>query len=186
MLQIDTSESGAKLWRILLLRGAIAVVLGIVLFVWTSSSIRVLLVVFVSYALVDGIVSLVAAVRSARAGEAWTRPAIEAAIALIAAAVVWAWPHIVLSTLGYLIGIAMIARGVAQLLGAAQAQASVRTWLIVAGILSLIAGCIFVFSPRNGLYLFIWTLAVYGLTFGTILIVLGLRARKLLGPAQNA
>jgi uncharacterized membrane protein HdeD (DUF308 family) len=181
MLQIETSGNTAK--RSLILRGIAAVLLGIVLLIWPSSSVRILIVVFVSYACVDGIISLVAAVRNANAGEPWIRRAIESAVALVSALVVGLWPHVVLTVLGFLIGFALLARGIVQIvsLGSPDLPARARPWLVTAGLLSLIAGAIFIFSPRTGLYLFVWTLAVYGLVFGAILIVLGIQAQ----PAAN-
>jgi uncharacterized membrane protein HdeD (DUF308 family) len=181
MLQIETSGNTAK--RSLILRGIAAVLLGILLLIWPSSSVRILIVVFVSYACVDGIISLVAAVRNANAGEPWMRRAVESAVALISALVVGLWPHVVLTILGFLIGFALLARGIVQIvsLGSPDLPARARPWLVSAGLLSLIAGAIFIFSPRTGLYLFVWTLAVYGLVFGAILIVLGIQAQ----PAAN-
>jgi uncharacterized membrane protein HdeD (DUF308 family) len=179
-LQIDTSERAAKLWLLMLLRGVLALILGIVLLIWPHASLRVLLVLFVAYAFVDGIFSAVGAIRSAAAKLPWIRRALEAAVAIVSAIVLWLWPHVVLTILGYLIGIALLVRGIVQIYGASSLQrtARIRQWLIAAGILSLIAGAVFLFSPRSGLYLFIWTLAVYALVYGVILIALAFQLKN--------
>lgn len=180
MLQIDTSERAARFWLLLLLRGAIAVILGVVLLIWPHPTLGVFRILFVAYALVDGIVAAVSAIRNATAKEPWIRRALEAAIALAAAIVVWVWPHIVLAVLGYLIGAALVLRGIVQIVGVLKIPATerIRSWLIVGGIVSVIAGTVFLFSPRSGLNLFVWTLAVYGLVFGVILIVVAFRLKR--------
>lgn len=177
--QIDTSEKAAKAWLLMLLRGLLAVALGLVLLIWPHKSLQVVRYVFIAYALVDGIFSAVGAFRSANAKEPWIRRAIEAVIAIAAAVVVWLWPHIVLKVLGYVIGIALSLRGIVQIVGVTSLQGSnrVRRWLVAAGILSLVAGVVFLFTPSTGLQLFIWTLAVYGLVFGVILIALAFQLK---------
>lgn len=184
-LQIDTSERAAKTWLLMLLRGLLAIALGLVLLIWPEKSLQVIRVVFVAYALVDGIFSAVGAFRNASVKEPWIRRALEATIAIVAAIVVWLWPHIVLKVLGYVIGGALVLRGIVQIVGVTSLQGTqrVRQWLVAAGILSLIAGVVFLFSPRTGLHLFIWTLAVYGLVYGVILSALAFQLKNVANGA---
>lgn len=179
-LQIDISESAAKLWLLILLRGLLAIALGLVLLIWPEKSLQVIRVVFVAYALVDGIFSAVGAIRSANAKQPWIRRALEGTVAIVAAIVVWLWPHIVLKILGYVIGVALLLRGIVQIVGVTSPQGTerVRQWLVAAGILSLIAGVVFLFSTRTGLHVFIWMLAIYGLGYGVILTALAFQLKS--------
>jgi uncharacterized membrane protein HdeD (DUF308 family) len=179
-LQIDTSERAAKMWLLMILRGVLAVILGLVLLIWPHASLRVLLVLFVAYASVDGIFSAVGAIRNAAAKLPWIRRALEATVAIVSAIVVGVWPHVVLTVLGYLIGVALVVRGIVQIVAVTSLQTTghIRRWLVAAGILALIAGVIFIFSPRTGLQLFVWTLAVYGLVYGVILIALAFQLKN--------
>lgn len=164
----------------MLLRGVIAVILGIVLLIWPHPTLGIFRVLFVAYALVDGTVAAVTAIRNATAKEPWIRRALEAAIAIAAAIVVWVWPHIALAVLGYLIGAALVLRGIVQIVGVLKIPATepIRSWLMVGGIVSLIAGTVFLFSPRAGLNLFVWMLAAYGLLFGVILIAVAFGLKR--------
>ena len=187
MLQIDTSERAAAFWRLLLLRGGIAILLGIVLLIWPHTSLRLLLVIFSSYLFVDGLIGLVSAVRNANAGKAWKRRAFEATVAIVSAVVVWLWPHVVLGILGYLIGLVLVARGIVQIFSISSSEAArpVRPWLAAAAIMSLVGGTIFLFSPRNGLTLFVWTLAIYGFVFGATLIALAFHLKQIADTAEK-
>ena len=138
------------------------------------------LVLFVAYAAVDGIFSAVGAIRNAAAKLPWIRRALEATVAIVPAIVVGVWPHVVLTVLGYLIGVALLVRGVVQIVGVTSVETTerIRRWLVAAGIFALITGVIFIFSPRNGLRLFVWTLAAYGLVYGVILIALAFQLKN--------
>ena len=188
LLQIDTSERAAKMWLLMFLRGVLAVILGLVLLIWPHASLRVLLVLFVAYAAVDGAFSAVGAIRNAAAKLPWIRRALEATVAIVSAVVVGVWPHVALTVLGYLIGVALLVRGVVQIVGVTSLQTTerIRRWLVAAGIIALIAGVIFIFSPRTGLQLFVWTLAVYGLVYGVILIALAFQLKNATAEAQSS
>src|SRR6266852_3449151 len=61
----------ARNWWALALRGAAAIVFGIIALFWPPAAVAALVAVFGAYALVDGILNLVAAVRAGRSGQRW-------------------------------------------------------------------------------------------------------------------
>src|SRR6267378_944149 len=61
----------ARNWWALALRGAAAIIFGIIALFWPPAAVAALVAVFGAYALVDGIFNLVAAVRAGREGQRW-------------------------------------------------------------------------------------------------------------------
>ena len=69
----DTARTSlpAHNWGWFLLRGILALLLGVAALMWPLSAVFAFTLVFAAYAFVDGIMSLIAGVRGARAGERW-------------------------------------------------------------------------------------------------------------------
>ena len=67
----NMSEALARNWWAMALRGVLAVVFGVIALVLPGVTMLSLVIVFAAYALVDGVLAIVAAVRSARRHERW-------------------------------------------------------------------------------------------------------------------
>src|SRR5271163_3993731 len=90
-------------WWALALRGVLAVIFGILAFVLPGVTLYALTILFGAYSLMDGIVSLIAAVRAGRHGEHWWALLFEGISGLAAAAVTALWPAVTLVVLIYII-----------------------------------------------------------------------------------
>src|SRR5215471_12397128 len=93
----------ARNWWSLVLRGLVGVILGIIAFSWPGITLASIVMLFGAYALVDGIVNLIGAVRAARAHERWGVLILEGIVGIAAAAVTVMWPAITLFTLVFLV-----------------------------------------------------------------------------------
>ncbi len=74
-------------WWSLVVRGLVAIIMGLITFAWPGITLTALVLVFGAYALIDGVMSLVGVWRAASAHERWAGLLIEG-IAGIAAAVI--------------------------------------------------------------------------------------------------
>src|SRR5919198_540910 len=78
----------ASNWWAVGLRGLFAIIFGLLAFAWPAITADVLVAIFGAYALVDGVLALVAALRSSHLGPRWWSLVVEGivgiAIALIA------------------------------------------------------------------------------------------------------
>jgi uncharacterized membrane protein HdeD (DUF308 family) len=61
----------ARNWWSLVIRGSIAILVGIITFAWPGITLGALVLLFGAYALLDGIFSLIGAWRASRAHERW-------------------------------------------------------------------------------------------------------------------
>lgn len=86
----------AGLWWVLARRGGAAIALGLFALLWPVMTVLTLTLLFAAYNLVEGVFSIVLAVRGVRHGKRWGMAALHGAVALVAAAVVILFPTITL------------------------------------------------------------------------------------------
>ena len=75
----------ARNWWSLVIRGFVAIALGIVTFAWPGITVGALVLLFGAYALIDGVVSIVGAWKAARAHERWGALIFEGIVGIAAA-----------------------------------------------------------------------------------------------------
>ena len=86
----------ARNWWSLVLRGIIAIVAGIVTIIWPGITVAGLVILFGAYSLLDGVMSLLGAVRAAESHERWGVLVLEGLVGIAAAVVTVLWPGITL------------------------------------------------------------------------------------------
>ena len=183
----------ARNWWSLVLRGLVGVILGIIAFSWPGITLASIVMLFGAYALVDGIVNLIGAVKAARAHERWGALILEGIVGIGAAAVTVMWPAITLFALIFLIGAWAVITGAMEIAAAIRLRNYISgEWLLLlSGILSLVFGFLVMVQPLAGALVVALWLGAYALIFGVVLIALGFRLRSmrdrhLTGPAFPA
>lgn len=167
-------------WWLLLLRGLIAIVFGVVTFVWPQISLLSLILVYGIYAVADGVLALIAAIRGGGIAPRWWL-ALGGVVSILAGALAFVWPGLTALVLIYLIGFWSIMRGALEIFGAIRLRKEIANeWtLIAAGALSVIFGLILVFAPGAGAMGLLWLIAAWAILFGGLLIFLAFRVRTL-------
>lgn len=167
-------------WWLLLLRGIAAVAFGVLTFVWPQISLLTLIMVYGVYALIDGVLALIAAIRGGGMVPRWWL-ALGGVVSILAAVVAFAWPGLTALVLVYLIGFWSILRGVLEIVGAIRLRNEIANeWTLgVAGALSVIFGLILVFMPGAGALGLLWLIAAWAVLFGLLLIWVAFKVRKL-------
>jgi len=168
-------------WWVLALRGLLAVIFGILALIWPATTVRVLVILFGIYAIVDGLFSLLSALANRRRQGAWWLLLIEALAGIAAGILALIWPQVTAFVLLYLIAAWAILTGVLQLIVAFRLRRQVEgEWfLVLAGAVSIILGLLLAFQPGSGLIAVVWFIGAYAIVFGILLIVLGFRLRAL-------
>src|SRR6202011_3362911 len=93
----------ANSWWSLMIRGLVAVLVGLVTFAWPGITLSALVLLFGAYALIDGILGITGALRASKAHERWGALLIEGIAGILAAIVTIVWPAITALTLVYVI-----------------------------------------------------------------------------------
>ncbi|WP_415289279.1 HdeD family acid-resistance protein [Brevundimonas sp. S1H14] len=167
-------------WWLLLLRGIAAVAFGVLTFVWPQISLLTLIMVYGIYALADGVLALIAAIRGGGMVPRWWL-ALAGVISVLTAVIVFAWPGLTALVLVYLIGFWSILRGVLEIVGAIRLRNEIANeWSLgAAGALSVIFGLILVFMPGAGALGLLWLIATWAVLFGLLLIWVAFKVRTL-------
>jgi uncharacterized membrane protein HdeD (DUF308 family) len=173
-------QAMAKSWWLVLLRGIAAILFGVLAFIWPGLTLLTLVILYGAYALVDGVISLVAAF-SGGAKPVPTWWLIVVGLAGIAAGLVtFFWPGITALVLIVFIGAWSIVHGIFEIVGAIKLRKEIDNewWLILAGALSVIFGIMVLALPGAGALALIWIIGAYAIVFGVLLVGLSLRLRK--------
>jgi len=171
-------------WWAMVLRGIAAVLFGLAALFWPGLTLFVLLVCFGVYALVDGLLAIVAGIR-ASGGRRWLLLA-EGALGFLAGLVVLFWPGTTALVLVYVISVWAIFTGLLKVLMAVAFRREIENgWLmILGGLLSVLFGIILGAMPGAGLVTLVWLVGIYALILGVALVVLGFLDRG--HPQANA
>jgi uncharacterized membrane protein HdeD (DUF308 family) len=170
-------ESMARNWWTLLVRGIVAVILGIAVLVWPGIALSALVFLWGAYAVVDGIFALVMAFRGQPAyANRWV-VALQGTVSLIAGVIAFVWPGITALALLYLVAFWAIFTGILELVAAIQLRKELtgEFWLGLDGVLSIVFGALLIFYPSAGLLSIVWLLGIYAIVYGAALIILGFR-----------
>lgn len=166
-------------WKLLLLRGVIGIVLGIVIMVWPQATIAVLMVLVGLWALVDGI-GLAAQVfaKGASAGQR-VFFGVMALVALVVALVAIFRPGVAASVVTWFLGIWLLVRGLFELVGAFSSTVAAPRWLLVLGaLLDLVLGWLFVANPGTAAVAVAWLIGLVAVAWGVVFVVLAIAARS--------
>lgn len=166
-------------WKLLLLRGVVAIVLGIVLIAWPESTIIVLVVLWGVWALIDGI-GLGAQVFAKGAGTGQrVLFGVMALIALVVAFLAFTRPGMTAAALTWVLGIWLIVRGAFELVGAFTATTSTPRWLLLLGAgIDLALGFLFVANPGTSAVAIAVVIGIAAVAWGVVFVALALIARS--------
>jgi uncharacterized membrane protein HdeD (DUF308 family) len=167
-------------WWLVTLRGAAAIVFGILTFITPGITLAVLVLLFGAYALADGLLNLVAVFRRRREEQPWWTLLVEGLVSIAAGAVTFAWPGLTAVALVYLIAAWAIVTG-AFALGAAirlRKEITGEVWLALSGVLSIVFGVFVMFAPGAGALAMTLWIGAYAIVFGATLVGLGFRLRS--------
>jgi len=173
-------EMVTRNWWMFLVRGVLAILFGVVAWVWPDLTVTVLVILFGAYALVDGVFAIIAAIVAG--GEGRWLPLLLAGVAGIGIGVItFLWPDVTALALMYLIAAWAIVLGVLQIVAAIQLRSVLENeWALgLAGLASVIFGAIVAIFPGDGAIALIWVIGIFAILFGVLLIALAFRLRRL-------
>jgi uncharacterized membrane protein HdeD (DUF308 family) len=181
MLPEGLIEGLARNWWLFALRGAAAIAFGVLALVWPGVTVTVLVFLFGVYALVDGIGSLVAAWRHRGDSVHRGHHLGEGLLALLIGVIALVWPGITALALIVLIALWALTTGIVEISLAVRLRRVITNewWLAVSGVLSILVGIILLVRPGAGALAIAIVIGIYAILFGVVLIVFGLRLRRL-------
>jgi uncharacterized membrane protein HdeD (DUF308 family) len=178
----------ARVWRLLALRGAVAIVFAFVLLVWPDIGLTALTTVVGAFAIATGFVSGVAAYALAGATtqhRLWL--GFNALVGLAVGAGVLLWPDLSAKALLYAIALWAIATGVIELVAALALPLSGarRVLLAVSGVVIAAFGVVMFIEPSEGAIALLALVSAFALVRGTLDVALAIELRRVLGELKE-
>ena len=167
-------------WRALALRGLVALLFGLVVLFWPGLVFAVLSLLFGIYAIVDGAITFVPALRSPDRGARRTLPLAEGAAGIVAGIAALLWPGLTSIGLVYVIAAWAIATGVLKVLTAMLLRTEVQNgWMLAAsGALSALFGVLLLVLARSDVPFLVPFIGGFAVIVGLALIVFAFRLRE--------
>jgi uncharacterized membrane protein HdeD (DUF308 family) len=159
------------------------IVFGIITFFAPGISLAALVLLFGAYALMDGVLAIVSAVRR-RGADRWWLLLLEGLVGIGAGVLTFLWPAITAIVLLYVIAAWALVTGVFEIAAAIRLRKAITgEWLLaLSGIFSVALGVLLVLFPGPGALAVVIWIGAYAFVFGALLFALGLRLRGLGSP----
>lgn len=173
-------ERMRKEWGWIALRGFCALIFGLLALSLPGVTLAVLVILWGSYALVDGVLALAAGLRMRESGKPlWSLIAV-GLLGIAAGIATFFWPGLTALTLIFVIGAWAIAAGLFQIIAAVRMRKQIQgEWLhALSGLLSMVFGLAVVLRPGAGAIALAWLIGWFAIFFGVVLLVMALRLRK--------
>ncbi len=170
----------ARNWWVLALRGVVGILFGLAAFFLPGAALAALVLLFGAYALVDGVLAVIAGIQRATAHRGrWWMLLLEGLAGIAAGIVTFFWPGVTALALLYIIAAWAIVTGVLEVLAAIRLRREIENegWLALAGLASLVFGVLLMIRPGAGLLAVVWIIGGYGIVFGIAMLVLAFRLR---------
>jgi uncharacterized membrane protein HdeD (DUF308 family) len=180
------TELLARRWWLFALRGAFAILFGLLALIWPAITLLALVILWGAYTLVDGVTELYLAITHRE----WpsTDRVIHGVLGLLGVAagvVALFWPGITALVLLVVIAVWAIFGGLLEIAAAFRLRKEIdNEWFLgLSGLLSVVLGVILLATPGSGALALVVTIGVFAILWGIVLVLLSLRLRKLV-PAN--
>jgi len=167
-------------WWMVALRGLLAIIFGLIALFFPGIALLAFIFVFAAYAIIDGIVAVIVAVRERGFLSRWGWVLFEGILSILAGILAFAFPGITALVLLYIVAAWAIVTGILEIVAAFVLREYVsREWLLaLAGILSVVFGIILFVRPGAGLLAILWLVGIYSIIFGILFIIRAFQLRS--------
>lgn len=169
----------AKYWWLVLLRGIVAILFGILAFAWPGITLVTMVLFWGAFMLVDGVLALGQAIMGDDKGSRWWLALIGIA-GIVAGILVFAQPGAAIVVLLLFVAGWSIVLGVFQIIGAIRLRKEIdNEWtLVLGGVLSVLFGAVLVIAPLAGILALVWVIGSYAIVFGILLVMAAFKLKK--------
>lgn len=177
----ETAKEVLDLWWLWLVRGALAILFGIMAWAWPGATVVTLIWIMGAYVLIDGVISIVGFFR--HHDLSWTRRIlllVFGVLEIIAGLVLWVAPGLGTVTLMVIFGVWAMLTGMYLLVSAFTHDGHLMSpWLQgLIGILGVLVGIYLVIEPGRGALATIWVIGSTAIVYGIFLILAAFKIRS--------
>lgn len=177
----SVSRMFSRIWWATLLRGIVAILFGIFALSRPTSTLAALILLFGVYALVDGIISLGAAVRGWSHREDRWLLLLEGLIGVGVGIITLQAPGVTALALLFFIAVWALAIGVLRIVGAIRLRREVsgEFWMILSGLAAVVFAFLVMEHPAAGALAMIRVIGWFAIFWGAMLVMLSFKLRRL-------
>jgi uncharacterized membrane protein HdeD (DUF308 family) len=165
-------------WWAILVRGLIAIAFAIVAWTRPGLTVAMLILLFGLYAIGDGVVAILGALRASDRGRSAWPLALEGVFGIALGIFALARPMSVVAVAFFLVAIWALVTGVLELIEASGLHLGSEWLLTLSGVVRIAFGVLLFVRPGAGVMTLLWITAGYALIDGILLVGLALRLRR--------
>lgn len=167
-------------WWVPVLRGAAAILFGVLALFWPGITLLTLVYLFAAYALVDGLVAIIGGFQQRAESDRWWVTVLAGVVGVVAGVLAFVWPGITGLVLVLLIGARFVVEGILEIAAAIALRHEIEgEWRLgLAGLVSLIFGVLVLLFPAEGALALTWAIGITAIVAGALLIYLGFALRQ--------
>jgi uncharacterized membrane protein HdeD (DUF308 family) len=171
----------SRYWWVLVIRGVLAMALGVFAFVWPLETIAALVLVFGATALVDGTFAIAASIAGHSLTSYWWVLLLQGLLGIGVGLLTLFNPAITAVALLIYIAVWAIGMGVLQVVAAVRLRRDIsgEWWLGLGGIAAIAFGTLLIRNPAAGALAVLWLIGGHALVWGVMLTLGGLDVRRL-------
>ena len=172
-------EMLSRYWWAFIVRGVLAIALGVMIWAWPGITVGALIILFGFYVFADGIFLVVKAIGSWKARDDRWLLLFEGLLGICIGVMTFFAPGVTAIGLLFYIAAWSLTTGVLEIVGAIRFRKEIQgdLWWIFSGIASILFAVVLMIFPGAGILGLVWLLGVYAIVFGVLLIALGIRVR---------
>jgi uncharacterized membrane protein HdeD (DUF308 family) len=171
----------SRYWWVLVIRGVMAIALGVFALVWPQETIAALVLVFGAIALVDGAFTVVSSIAGHVLTPSWWVLLLQGLLGIGVGVWTLVNPAITAAALLIYIAVWAIGLGVLQVVTAVRLRRDItgEWWLALGGIAGIAFGILLLRNPAAGALTVLWLIGSYALVWGVMLMLGGFAVRRL-------
>jgi uncharacterized membrane protein HdeD (DUF308 family) len=169
----------SRYWWMILVRGVLAVLFGIMVFAWPGISLLSLVLLFGAFILANGFGNVVTAIGGRKEHENWWVLLLAGLAGAVLGILTFFNPGLTALALLFYIAIWAIATGLLEIVAAIRLRKEIEGefWMALGGLASVAFGMLLVARPGGGALAVLWLIAAYAVVYGATLIMLAFKAR---------
>lgn len=170
----------ANSWKALIFKGIILIILAILMFSNPTATAASIVMWFAFMIVLDGIVTLITAIREWKEREHKWRFLLEGVLGIIVGAVLFVSPGIPMTFIGLVVAFWFIFIGINRILMGIRLRKEIEGegWVIFNGFLTLLLGLAIAATPYLAVSFLVWVMGIGFLLAGVALIFLGVKLKK--------
>jgi len=177
-------ETLKRHWWVPVLRGVVAIIFGIMAFVYPGLTVAVLVLLFGAWVLVDGIFRVIGAIGHRSSDPDWGWQIVIGILGIIIGFLTFHAPAVTALALIIYIAAWALMIGATEIALAIKLRREIQgEWvLILMGLLSIVFAIMLLWNPLPGALALVWLIGSYAIVFGVLGIIFGFRLRTLRTP----